>query len=528
MATHKFTPMRTNINEQKHTRDVITNTNWNELFNLLATQGNHSENELQALSTYLFGTAGFSDTDSGVLLDALSRLAQYITLLTNHTTDVQNPHHVNKTQIGLGNVDNTSDLNKPISNATKTYIDLHKNNFNNPHNVDKAILGLGNVDNTSDTAKPISDATQAALDLKADKATIGNGIYSVEWTASTGVMVFKDKDGNVKKTIDLNIEKIPVSIALEKRNNVYYLVITNTDGTKTECPVSTLFNPVTFENADDKDVVFDVVTAADGSKTVQAHTKAGSITPEMLSPEVLEALINYTAAAQGAAEEAGSSAESAAASAGSAEDTLEEITEKADEVLPQLDLSSQYARGKKLDGTDVISGEAGYHDNSKYYSDAAAESASDSEGFATAAGTAKSGAEEAKSDAESARDTTASLKLVTEGTTYGTQNGVPVGADSPYYHNNASYFYNQGAQRVFTNLSVTWASDTTYQDYGFTYKGTINITGVDSSKAAFVGLNVADTMSGNYSNITQTDTNKVYVYAKVNSLTTIPSVIIWG
>lgn len=38
----------------------------------------------------------------------------------------------------------------------------------NPHSTSKADLGLGNVDNTSDASKPISTATQSALDLKAD------------------------------------------------------------------------------------------------------------------------------------------------------------------------------------------------------------------------------------------------------------------------------------------------------------------------------------------------------------------------
>ena len=40
--------------------------------------------------------------------------------ITNHISDKTNPHEVTKTQVGLGNVDNTSDLNKPISTATQT------------------------------------------------------------------------------------------------------------------------------------------------------------------------------------------------------------------------------------------------------------------------------------------------------------------------------------------------------------------------------------------------------------------------
>ena len=39
------------------------------------------------------------------------------TNLASHTSNTSNPHSVTKAQVGLGNVDNTSDANKPISNA---------------------------------------------------------------------------------------------------------------------------------------------------------------------------------------------------------------------------------------------------------------------------------------------------------------------------------------------------------------------------------------------------------------------------
>jgi len=42
----------------------------------------------------------------------------------------------------------------------------HISNTNNPHNVTKAQVGLGDCDNTSDANKPISTATQTALDTK--------------------------------------------------------------------------------------------------------------------------------------------------------------------------------------------------------------------------------------------------------------------------------------------------------------------------------------------------------------------------
>ena len=42
------------------------------------------------------------------------------TNITNHKNDTSNPHSVTKTQVGLSNVDNTSDLDKPISTAVQT------------------------------------------------------------------------------------------------------------------------------------------------------------------------------------------------------------------------------------------------------------------------------------------------------------------------------------------------------------------------------------------------------------------------
>lgn len=45
------------------------------------------------------------------------------TAVNNHITNYNNPHQVTKAQVGLGNVDNTSDLNKPVSTATQNALD---------------------------------------------------------------------------------------------------------------------------------------------------------------------------------------------------------------------------------------------------------------------------------------------------------------------------------------------------------------------------------------------------------------------
>ena len=58
--------------------------------------------------------------------------------------------------------------------ATTDKINTHISNTSNPHSVTKSQVGLSNVDNTSDLNKPISTATQEALDLKADKTQLSD------------------------------------------------------------------------------------------------------------------------------------------------------------------------------------------------------------------------------------------------------------------------------------------------------------------------------------------------------------------
>jgi len=84
-----------------------------------------------------------------------------------------------KTLVGLANVDNTSDANKPVSSAQQTALNL-KANLASPtftgtvtlpsttNGLSKSNVGLANVDNTSDASKPVSTATQTALNGKAN------------------------------------------------------------------------------------------------------------------------------------------------------------------------------------------------------------------------------------------------------------------------------------------------------------------------------------------------------------------------
>ena len=82
---------------------------------------------------------------------------------------------LNKTAVGLANVDNTSDLDKPISNLTQTALDTKEPTLAATTSADyyrgdktfqplnKAAVGLSSVDNTSDLAKPLSTSAITAL-----------------------------------------------------------------------------------------------------------------------------------------------------------------------------------------------------------------------------------------------------------------------------------------------------------------------------------------------------------------------------
>lgn len=64
--------------------------------------------------------------DSGITAEKVALYDSYaakLDELTNHITDYNNPHKVTAEQIGLGNVDNTSDIDKPISTATQEALD---------------------------------------------------------------------------------------------------------------------------------------------------------------------------------------------------------------------------------------------------------------------------------------------------------------------------------------------------------------------------------------------------------------------
>lgn len=95
---------------------------------------------------------------------------------THNYANIVGTPTLDKAAVGLANVDNTSDANKPVSSAQQTALDL-KADLVSPtftgtvNGITKAMVGLSEVDNTSDEDKPVSAAQQTELDLKASLAS---------------------------------------------------------------------------------------------------------------------------------------------------------------------------------------------------------------------------------------------------------------------------------------------------------------------------------------------------------------------
>lgn len=141
----------------KTTAGVMTaadKTNLDNTVQGLANEITNRTNAINALRTELKTYVDDLIADTGSDVTALE------TKVNNHIANKSNPHTVTKTQVGLGNVNNTPDADKPVSTAqataiadakaagttAQTSINSHAGRKDNPHTVTRAQLGLATTD----------------------------------------------------------------------------------------------------------------------------------------------------------------------------------------------------------------------------------------------------------------------------------------------------------------------------------------------------------------------------------------------
>ena len=117
----------------------------------------------------------------------------------------------------------------------KAYITTHTSNTNNPHSVTADQVGLGNVDNTSDAEKNVAFASEAATGRKVKYSLIirlkgGNTEGTDKWTF----------DGSTSKSINVTAAKIGAVAVSQGTSNAGKILYVGSDGNVTQIDIATL------------------------------------------------------------------------------------------------------------------------------------------------------------------------------------------------------------------------------------------------------------------------------------------------
>lgn len=141
----------------KTTAGVMTAADKTNLDNTVQGLANEITDRTNAINSLRTELKTYVD---GLIADKGSDITALETKVNNHIANKSNPHTVTKAQVGLGNVNNTSDADKPVSTAqaaaiadakaagtaAQTSINSHAGRKDNPHTVTRAQLGLATTD----------------------------------------------------------------------------------------------------------------------------------------------------------------------------------------------------------------------------------------------------------------------------------------------------------------------------------------------------------------------------------------------
>lgn len=204
------------------------------------------------------------DRATALLLNTLSQSlinndAFIKSIIEKHLANRENPHDVSKKQLMLENVDNTSDLNKPVSLAVQDAFDAYYEQL--AGYTDQAISDLINgAPETLNTLKEVADAiaenksVQEALD-----AAIGKKANAEEFDSHTKTMATSTVAGHVK---------VDTALSSTSTNAIQNKVINAELSKKLDKTGDSKDSTVTFTSADGKEPTSytDIALLATGEK----------------------------------------------------------------------------------------------------------------------------------------------------------------------------------------------------------------------------------------------------------------------
>ena len=169
---------------------------------------------------------------------------------TSHVNNHENPHEVTKEQIGLGNVDNTADADKPVSNPQQAYIQ---------EAIDGALTGIGstvaNKSNAYGLAIINSDmyASTSLDDLSGTLVLISDDIdFDLQYTRAEINAIGSISIANAELEVSNTLEDSKIKFTVKNNStesakiiDKVISVITNYDGTtlKEEFKLNTTLAP---------------------------------------------------------------------------------------------------------------------------------------------------------------------------------------------------------------------------------------------------------------------------------------------
>ena len=152
--------------------DVGHSHAWGTITGLLSSQAD--------LQSALDAKANASHNHAGVYEPANANIQ-------SHISSVANPHSVTKSQVGLGNVDNTSDANKPVSTATQTALNAKQNSlgFTPVNKIGDTMSGKLEITipvagNVAGLMINQNDTTNNPLGINVVSASIGNDRHGIQ------------------------------------------------------------------------------------------------------------------------------------------------------------------------------------------------------------------------------------------------------------------------------------------------------------------------------------------------------------
>ena len=140
---------------------------------------------VERIKNYVYAGTNFTSLSSQLQTVDL-RSQNNKVAIDSHIADLLNPHQVTKAQVGLGNVDNTSDLNKPISIATQGALTALDNIKANTTYVDAGLNVKANITYVDDNLALKSDITyvDTALANKTHNSLVGRDVANAHPTSA--------------------------------------------------------------------------------------------------------------------------------------------------------------------------------------------------------------------------------------------------------------------------------------------------------------------------------------------------------